>query len=503
MKRLIKGIFTIILTMCSIVGIESVMLLNITCVKTYAETKEDTPALKSIYVSQGDDIDFSKDIHNYIVDVSSDDEDIFIKAKPEDENYVLRINGELVSKDDKYKKLVNLKMGKNKVIIEVSSSKKFIDDKYYESYCEGEHKEDESDISKYIVYVFRGGETAVYLKNITIDHNNIGFTSTDNYYNLEIDDDNEVAEFQFEKFDEDDTILVNNKVLNNTSYLKIKFKGIGKYTVIVDIIDNDTKRKGTYTFNIYYGIPVSPNVSDSINSALKPNQWVIVNGRWQLNDALGKPLRSQWFYDPNYNSYFYFNGRGNMKTGWVNIDGNTYYLGNSGQMQTGWVEYEGEWYYLDHNGVMRTGWVKDNDKWYYLNADGSMKTGWFVDNNQWYFLSRSGEMKTGWMLDNKKWYYFSESGTMETGWLKYNDEWYYLNNDGSMKSGEWFSENGKWYYINYSGTMRCGWLNKDDKFYYFNEDGSMRIDPIVLDGYLYAFNKDGSVDFENSRSVNL
>ena len=59
MKRLIKGIFTIILTMCSIVGIESVMLLNITCVKTYAETKEDTPALKCIYVSQGDDIDFS------------------------------------------------------------------------------------------------------------------------------------------------------------------------------------------------------------------------------------------------------------------------------------------------------------------------------------------------------------------------------------------------------------------------------------------------------------
>lgn len=514
MKKIIKGIFTIILTICSIMGIESVMLFDLTCVKAYAEVKEDKPCLKSIYVNQGNDIEFSKDVYSYIVDVSDEEQEIFLRAKPEDENYIVRINGQVVTKDEKYKKNVELNMGKNKILIEVSSNKKFSDDHYYKSLNDDKQKNDEeqdddkqkkdkSEISEYTVYVYRGGPSTVYLKNVTIDDKNIGFTKNNNFYNLDLDEDNSIVELQFSKFDEKDSILVNGNILKNSTALKIKFKGIGKYTVTVDIIDNETKRKGTYIFNIYYGIEVTPNVSDSINSVLKPNQWVIVNGRWQLNDALGQAIKSQWYYDDKYKGYYYFNGRGNMKTDWVILGGNTYYLGNDGRMRTGWVKYENEWYYLDNNGVMRTGWIKDNENWYYLNNDGSMKTGWFVDDDNWYFLTRSGEMKTGWMLDNKKWYHFSENGAMETGWIKDGDEWYYLNKDGSMKSGEWINENGKWYYINYSGTMRCGWLNKDEKFYYFNEDGSMRTDSIVLDGYLYVFNKDGSVDFENSKSANF
>lgn len=506
MKNIIKGIFTIILTICSIVGIESIILFNLTCVESYAETKEDKPSLKSIYVNQGNDIEFSKDIYSYIVDVDKEEEEVFLRAKPENENYVVRINGEVADKEDKYKKNIKLNMGKNKIIVEVSNNEKFRSDDYYESLKyenkkNDEHKDEtkanvnDSEVSEYVVYIYRGGTSAVYLKNLMIDNQNIGFTKGKNFYNLDIDEDSNLVEFQFSKFDDRDTIFVNTNELKNANTLKIKFKGIGKYTVTVDVIDYETKRKGSYTFNIYYGIEVTPNVSDSINSVLKPNQWVIVNGRWQYNDALGQSLKAQWYYDQKYKGYFYFNGRGNMKTGWIILKGNTYYLGNDGKMQTGWVKYENEWYYLDQNGVMRTHWIEDNGNWYYLNDDGSMKTGWFVNNGKWYYLNRDGQMKKGWMLDNKKWYYLSDNGDMKTGWLKYNDEWYYLNNDGSMKSGEWLKQNNKWYYISYSGIMRRGWLWKDEKFYYFNEDGTMRTEPLIIDNYLYEFNEDGSVYF--------
>lgn len=499
MEKLVKGIFTMMLTICVLAGIELIMVLSLTTVNAYAETEVEEPFLKSIYVGEGSDIEFSKDIHSYIVDVSSDIEETFLRAKPDDENYVVRINGQVVTKEERFKKDLELSMGKNKIIIEVSSDKNFSNDEYYENiYSINKENEEDSkiNVSKYIVYIYRGGESAVFLKNITIDGNNIGFNQNTNYYNLEVDDNNKLIELEMSKFDEEDTIYVNNNILKNSNSLKLKFNGIGKYTVIIDILDNETKRKGAYTLNIYYGIAISPNLSDSINSVLKPNQWVITNGRWQLNDSLGNPIRSQWYYDDNYKAFFYFNGRGYMKTGWVILNGNTYYLGTDGRMQTGWVEYEDEWYYLDYNGVMRTGWIQNQGDWYYLNEDGSMKTGWFIDNGKWYYLSKNGKMKTKWLLENRNWYYLSESGSMKLGWLKYNDEWYYLNSDGTMKSGEWLYDKGKWYYINYSGTMRCGWLSKDDKYYYFNEDGSMRTDPIILDDYLYEFNEDGSANID-------
>ncbi|WP_294393813.1 cadherin-like beta sandwich domain-containing protein [uncultured Clostridium sp.] len=505
MKNIIKGIFTIILTICSIVGIESITLFNLTYVEAYAEIREDKPCLKSIYVNQGNDIEFSKDVYSYIIDVDKEEKEIFLRAKPLYDSYVVRINGDIVDKDDKYKKNIKLNMGKNKIIIEVSNNEKFKNDDYYKSFKEEKEEQEyetqttmnDSEVTEYVVYIYRGGTSAVYLKDIWLDDQNIGFTKGKNFYNLDIDEDDNLVEFQFSKFDDRDIILVNNNELKNINKLKVKFKGIGKYTVNIDVIDYETKRKGSYVFNIYYGIEVTPNVSDSINSVLKPNQWVIVNGRWQYNDSLGKALKAQWYYDNKYKAYFYFNGRGNMKTGWIIIKGNTYYLGNDGKMRTGWVKYENEWYYLDHNGVMRTHWVEDDGNWYYLNDDGSMKTGWFVNNGKWYYLNKDGQMEKGWILDNKKWYYLSDNGDMKTGWLKYNDEWYYLNNDGSMKSGEWIKQNNEWYYIAYSGIMRRGWLWKDEKYYYFNQDGTMRTEPLIIDNYLYEFNEDGSVNFSD------
>lgn len=446
--------------------------------KVYADSKSEAPYLKSIYLSEGDNIDFKENVYEYIVDVDQDIEEIFLRARPQNDSYIVKVNGTIVEKDNRYKYESKLNEGKNKFIIEVLDS-------------EG------NESSTYTVYVYRGGEKAVYLKNITIDGSNIGFSKDIKSYNIELDDDEKSIRLKIDTEDENYTVSIKDKVLTNSNNVaKLSFsQNIGKYVFNIDVKDNETGRSTSYEINIYLGIPVTPNIADSINQVLKPNQWVIVNGRWQYNDALGNPIKNNWFYDSNYNGFYHFNSKGNMQTGWSIIDDKTYYLGPDGKMRTGWVDYEGEWYYLDLNGVMKTGWNFIDYNWYYLNGDGSMYTGWLPYKGKWYFLSANGKMKTGWILYNKKWYYLTYDGSMKTGWQYYDNNWYYLNNDGSMRTGEWVFYNSNWYYINYSGTMRYGWLYKDDKYYYFNEDGTMNKSSKVIDGYLYNFNNDGSVNF--------
>ena len=470
-RNIISALFIV-----SIFSIIEPSCLNLMNTAVYAEEK---PSLKNIYTSEGDSIDFSEDTYSYIVDVDKDIDEMFIKAKPNDPSYIVKINGQVVTKDEYYKKNIALNKGKNSIKIEVENKNTGI-------------------TSLYTVYVYRGGKDAVYLKDININSSTIGFDKSTTSYNIELDEGTDIVELETIPEEGKYSITTNGKLLDETNSIKLKFKGIGKYTINIGLKDEDTQRVGSYAVNIYLGIPVSPNVSDSINSVLKPNQWVIVNGRWRYNDVFGVCLKNTWFYDNKYKSYFHFNSRGNMQTGWLEDGGNYYYLNPNGAMQTGWLFDEDEWYYLDSRGAMRTGWVEDNNKWYYLRKDGTMATGWIVNKDKWYYLNSSGEMQTGWLYYGKKWYYLNSYGIMQTGWIKSGDEWYYLNSNGSMKAGEWFYDKGNWYYINYAGNMRCGWLYKDDKYYYFNEDGTMRTSRITIDGYTYEFNKDGSVNFHEN-----
>ena len=470
-RNIISALFIV-----SIFSIIEPSCLNLMNTAAYAEEK---PYLKSVYLSEGNSIDFSEDTYSYIVDVDKDIDEMFIKAKPNDPSYIVKINGQVVTKDEYYKKNIALNKGKNSIKIEVENKNTGI-------------------TSLYTVYVYRGGKDAVYLKDININSSTIGFDKSTTSYNIELDEGTDIVELETIPEEGKYSITTNGKLLDETNSIKLKFKGIGKYTINIGLKDEDTQRVGSYAVNIYLGIPVSPNVSDSINSVLKPNQWVIVNGRWRYNDVFGVCLKNTWFYDNKYKSYFHFNSRGNMQTGWLEDGGNYYYLNPNGAMQTGWLFDEDEWYYLDSRGAMRTGWVEDNNKWYYLRKDGTMATGWIVNKDKWYYLNSSGEMQTGWLYYGKKWYYLNSYGIMQTGWIKSGDEWYYLNSNGSMKAGEWFYDKGNWYYINYAGNMRCGWLYKDDKYYYFNEDGTMRTSRITIDGYTYEFNKDGSVNFHEN-----
>ena len=447
--------------------------LNLTMTKVYAEDK---PSLKSIYISEGYDIRFSENVYSYIVDVDKDKDDIYIKAKPENPDDTVKINGQVVVKNDFYKGNVKLEKGKNIIEIEVIA---------------GSTKSK----TTYTINVYRGGESAVYLNDININGKTIGFDKSSISYDLELDENSKIVELETIPDKGKYLISVNGVELSEKNSIKLKFKEIGKYTIKIKLKDLETQREGAYTLNIYLGIPVSPNVLDSINNVLKPNQWILKYGRWRYNDSSGESLKNIWFYDKNYKSYFHFNNRGNMETGWIEDKGNHYYLNSSGAMQTGWLLDNGEWYFLGSDGSMKTGWIKYEDNWYYLGIDGEMSTGWISSDGRWYYISSTGVMQTGWGRSLGKMYHLNEDGAMETGWIKDNDEWYYLNYDGSMKSGEWFYYNDNWYYLNYAGNMASGWFCKDDQYYYFNEDGTMRTTTINIDGYTYEFNDDGSVNF--------
>ncbi|GAA0077085.1 hypothetical protein UT300005_14630 [Clostridium sp. CTA-5] len=473
MKKSLKNIVTSILIINAFNIFWPTDYLNLTDTTAYAASKV---YLKSISLSDGYDINFSENKYSYILDVDKSLDEIIVRARPEDEDDKVKINGELLKRDDKYRKILNLKEGKNKIEIEVRD-------------------DNSANTSLYTLYIYRGGKDTIYLKDINIDSSNIGFEKEKSSYNIEIDHDTSKVLLNAVTEDENYKVSVNGTELDEPNLIKIRFGEIGKYIIKVKVTDIETKRFKEYTLNMYVGIPISPDISNSINSVIKPNQWVIINGRWRYNDSLGECLNDTWFYDRYYDSYFHFNKRGNMQTGWITVDGKWYYLAIHGAMQTGWLLEDGDWYYLDGNGVMQTGWLYNNDKWYYLNEAGMMKKGWIQVDGNWYLLDNSGAMVTGWVIYDGKKYFLNPYGAMEEGWLQYKGYWYYLNSDGSMKSGEWMYNNGKWYYINYIGTMRTGWLSQNNKYYYLNEDGTMSTSITIIDGYTCNFNEDGSLNF--------
>ncbi|PFB48746.1 hypothetical protein CN404_28840 [Bacillus thuringiensis] len=175
-----------------------------------------------------------------------------------------------------------------------------------------------------------------------------------------------------------------------------------------------------------------------------------------------------------------------QETGWRIFDGKYYYL-DKGQEATGLRTVGGADYYLSptdnftnsdgttfKKGEMVTGWVQIDGHLQYFNE--SLKTNY---ENQ---PVKQGQRMTGWLsLDGKKTYYYLgpsyiqnskgttfKKGEMATGWVKIGEQWYYFND--SLKTN-YKGESVK------SGEMITGWFhNKDGKYYYLNENGTMARD---------------------------
>lgn len=60
--------------------------------------------------------------------------------------------------------------------------------------------------------------------------------------------------------------------------------------------------------------------------------------------------------------------------GWLtDTDGHRYYFNDKGVMQTGWLELDGKRYYLNADGVLQTGDVTIDGEIYHFGADGAQQ----------------------------------------------------------------------------------------------------------------------------------
>ncbi|MCE5221768.1 MAG: cadherin-like beta sandwich domain-containing protein [Clostridium sp.] len=184
-------------------------------------------------------------------------------------------------------------------------------------------------------------------ESITLSDSKVAYT-----YNVASDVDEVTIKAVPEDEDEDTVTIDGSDVDDSDSYKKSVDLDKGANKFEIEIQDNDDNDR-IYTLTINRGGSSSIGTGTATNvSTVKASQWVLVNGRWQYNDATGNPVKNSWFYDRNY--------------------GKTYFLQSDGYMATGWFSYNGAWYYLGTDGGMRTGWIMDGSKYYYLYADGSM-----------------------------------------------------------------------------------------------------------------------------------
>ncbi|HHQ4188728.1 TPA: L,D-transpeptidase family protein [Clostridium perfringens] len=239
---------------------------------------------------------------------------------------------------------------------------------------------------------------------------------------------------------------------------------------------------------------------------------------------------------------YFFDEYGRMQTGIIKDykSNKIYYAESNGVLSNykGWKKIEDEWYYFNGNGTLKTGWLSLGGKRYYLNdQDGNMVIGDLAIEGKQYYFNSNGELikKTGWLKGKNLetggicWYYFDEEGNLQKGFRNIDGVNYYFTENGFMatgvqnvkqKDGNYklmlFSENGKfidkagwyevkdssndssWYYINSDYTLATGLKEINNKLYYFDPDSGMMIsnklqEVVMKDGSKkdYYFNNNG------------
>ncbi len=173
---------------------------------------------------------------------------------------------------------------------------------------------------------------------------------------------------------------------------------------------------------------------------------------------------------------------------------------SSDDKTTGWFKEGDVWRYRYPNGELCTnGWGKINDLWYFFDGSGNMVTGWQQVGADYYHLHNNGQMALGWNKINGQWYFFRTEaegvhavGSMvSSGWRVIGPYYYFFNKDGSLYTG-WLQQDGKWYYLNtvdnsLQGAMFTGWINRDEKTYFAEANGAIVEGWCQIDGQWYYF----------------
>ncbi|WP_294405722.1 N-acetylmuramoyl-L-alanine amidase family protein [uncultured Clostridium sp.] len=289
------------------------------CVKTYilhiykdtvTSDEEDSveyPYLRSIYLSDGN-IDFLRRKTSYVVNVNEDVKNILVRAKPDDYDDLVEINGDSVDEDGDYEKEISLDKGKNIIEITVKNN---------------------DETTTYTLVINRGG-----LISESSDKNN------------------ESSDISTES----DLILYNNRKSN------VWIAENGNY-MYIDGIGQPIKNKWWFdavTGNDYYfdengyaktgWMQINKKWYYFNNSGKMQKGWINYNGKWYFLNTAGTMITG-WYKDAS-GKWYYLNTDGSMKTGWLYDNENWYLLNSDGTMVTGLVLVDGVHYNFSQNGIM-------------------------------------------------------------------------------------------------------------------------------------------------------
>lgn len=163
-----------------------------------------------------------------------------------------------------------------------------------------------------------------------------------------------------------------------------------------------------------------------------------------------KKIGNDWYYFQKDNGY--------LTKGWLKTNGCWYYLDETnGKMVTGWLAQNKSWFYLNpENGIMYSNmWLSENGSRYYFLGNGQMATGRVVIDNQTYEFATDGKyigtssesLLNGLVTINDKYYYFKQN-VAQTGYQEVAGKKLYFGADGAAVYG-WYTMNGSTdYYVN-------------------------------------------------------
>ncbi len=224
---------------------------------------------------------------------------------------------------------------------------------------------------------------------------------------------------------------------------------------------------------------------DEDNGAMAKNKFVNVGDDWYYMDGNGNAVKGQY---PVNNQILYFNPDTGVqvKGQFITDDqGRTsYYDANSGALKSnGFFTPNGnDWYYAE-NGYVYKGFkqvAENQDQWYYFDqttgkqAKGAAK----VDGRDLYFNPDSGVQVKG------------DFATDESG----NTSFYHGDNGDKVVGGFFTTGNNAWYYADNNGNLVKGFQEIDGKWYHFDEvTGQQAKGAALVNGQQLYFDVDSGI----------
>lgn len=320
------------------------------------DDNSDNVYLKSLSVRDNNDndlsIDFSKKTRTYNLNVKSSVDEIEIKAKPDADSddyddYTVTIDDNSVDEDDNWKRKVDLKKGKNKIVITV--------------------EDDDSNKRSYTLNVNRGEVSStsdsIYLDSLKVGATDLTLSENKKEWNLKFGSDAKRVSIIAEPKSSDYTVTIDGDTVDDTdSYKKLVELEEGEVKTYKVKVKNASGTEQTYTLNLGRG-DVDSSKFPQINTAVNNN----TNTNTNTNNNATSNVQPQV----------------QMKAGWNkdNATGVWYLCDFNGNKLTGWHQMNGKWYYMDPStAIMKTGWVQSpaSGAWYYLDESGAMVTNTYV-----------------------------------------------------------------------------------------------------------------------------